>query len=322
MSTDPLLDVTIKRFAFHPTRYPKLYELFKAAEASFWTTDEVDLSGDVADFTKLTSEEQSFILTVLAFFASADGIVNENIVQNFSVEIQSWEARCFYGQQIAIENTHAIMYSLLLQTLEQDAHRRSCLFSSIETHPSIQGKAQWAMRWFDRDRSFATRLVAFACVEGIFFSSSFCAIFYMKKRGLMPGLAFSNELISRDEGLHCTFACSLYAHLAEQLSDDVVLDIVGSAVQAELAFVDDALPVNIIGMNAEKMQQYVRFVADHLLFDLGVAKKYNVENPFEWMHMISLQGKTNFFEKRVGEYQKSKVPVNSTADNFSVTTDF
>ena len=320
--SDPILTPSINKFIYYPIRYPLLYEYFKKAEASFWTTSEVDLASDLNDFQKLNSHERDFLLTVLSFFAAADGIVNENLVGNFCNEVQSWEARCFYGQQIAIENTHAIMYAQLIQTYVKDQIEIDKLFDGINERKSIKLKADWSLRWFEDTIPFNKRLIAFACVEGIFFSSSFCAIFYMKKRGLMPGLTFSNELISRDEGLHTKFACVLYDHLIQKLTDSEIYEIVDSAVQAEFVFVEEALPDNIIGINAEQMKKYVLFVADHLLQDLGVEKKYNAENPFEWMELISLTGKTNFFEKRVGEYQKSTVPVNSTSESFSLNADF
>jgi ribonucleoside-diphosphate reductase beta chain len=264
---------------------------------------------------------------VLAFFAASDGIVNENLVLNFMREVQLPEARCFYGFQVAMENIHAETYSLLIDTYIQDSTEKNKLFNAIDTIPCVKKKAEWALRWIENAPSFAHRLVAFAAVEGIFFSGSFCAIYWLKKRGLMPGLSFSNELISRDEGLHCDFACLLYSMLQEKLDPKEVESIIAEAVKFEIEFVSEALPVNLIGMNADMMAQYLKFVADRLLVSLGNNRLYNVANPFDWMDLISLQGKTNFFEKRVGEYRKAHVNLdqnqtsNSSSD-FSFTEDF
>lgn len=282
--------------------------MYKKAEASFWTAEELDLSCDLKDWKSMNDGEKNFISHVLAFFAASDGIVCENLALNFLEEIQIPEARCFYGFQIAIENIHSETYSLLIDTYIRDSERKEELFNAIETIPCVQKKAQWALKWMSRDASFAERLVAFAAVEGIFFSGSFCAIFWLKKRGLMPGLTFSNELISRDEGLHCDFACLLYGKIVNRLPQERVVEIIESAVNDEIEFVIEALKVELIGMNATLMRQYIEFCADHLLEALGYEKHWNVSNPFEWMTIISLSGKTNFFEKRVGEYAKDLTP--------------
>ncbi|KAL1531562.1 ribonucleoside-diphosphate reductase [Salvia divinorum] len=304
---EPLLAPNPDRFCMFPIHYPQVWEMYKKAEASFWTAEEVDLSADQRHFDSLTADEQHFIKHVLAFFAASDGIVLENLAGRFMKDIQISEARAFYGFQIAIENIHSEMYSLLLETYIRDPDEKARLFRAIETVPCVERKAAWAMSWIDGSESFAERLVAFACVEGIFFSGSFCAIFWLKKRGLMPGLTFSNELISRDEGLHCDFACLLYSLLKMKLSEERVKGIVADAVEIEREFVCEALPCALVGMNGDLMSQYIEFVADRLLDSLGCGKIYNVVNPFDWMELISLQGKTNFFEKRVGEYQKASV---------------
>ena len=305
---EPLLDPNADRFVLFPIRYDDVWEMYKKAEASFWTAEEIDLGSDRRDWNSLSDDERHFIKHVLAFFAASDGIVNENLSARFFKEIQIPEARAFYGFQIAIESIHAEVYSLLLDTYIQDSVEKDRLFHAIQTIPVVKKKADWAMRWIKSPTaSFAERLVAFACVEGIFFSGSFCAIFWLKKRGLMPGLTFSNELISRDEGMHTDFACLLYSKLRDKLSDDTIRDIVDDAVNIELEFVTDALPVRLIGMNATLMSQYIRFVADRLLVALGREKLYHAENPFDFMEQISLHGKTNFFEKRVGEYKKASV---------------
>ena len=282
--------------------------MYKKAEASFWTSEEIDLGSDMVDWVKLSDNERHFVSHILAFFAASDGIVNENLAANFMTEIQSAEARCFYGFQIAVENIHSETYSLLIDTYIKDQQEKTRLLHAIDTVPCVQRKANWALQWCNPDvASFAERCIAFCVVEGIFFSGSFCAIFWLKKRGLMPGLAFSNELISRDEGLHCDFACMLYSKLQNKLSTERIVDIVTHAVDIEKEFVRDALPVELIGMNSKLMQQYIEFCADRLLVALGCPRHYQAVNPFEWMEMISLQGKTNFFEKRVGEYAKSGV---------------
>lgn len=304
---ESILTPSTKRFVLFPIEYNDMWRMYKQSVASFWTTEEIDLSADLTDFQKLTPDEQHFIKHVLAFFAASDGIVNENLAMRFSNEVQVPEARSFYGFQIAMENIHSETYSLLLETFVRDGAERTHLLNAVDTVPCIQKKAQWALRWIKDPGSFATRLVAFACVEGIMFAGSFAAIFYLKKRGLCPGLAFSNELISRDESMHCDFACLLYAHLHHKLSDDEVHTIVREAVDHELEFVTEALPVRLIGMNAELMCEYIRFCADRLLVALQAPKLYHATNPLDFMELISLQGKTNFFEKRVGDYQKSGV---------------
>ncbi|KAL0450803.1 UNVERIFIED_CONTAM: Ribonucleoside-diphosphate reductase small chain [Sesamum latifolium] len=304
---EPLLAPNPDRFCMFPIQYPQIWEMYKKAEASFWTAEEVDLCQDLRHWENLTSDEKHFIKHVLAFFAASDGIVLENLAGRFMKEVQVSEARAFYGFQIAIENIHSEMYSLLLESYIKDSAEKNMLFRAIETVPCVEKKAKWALRWIDGSETFAERLIGFACVEGIFFSGSFCAIFWLKKRGLMPGLTFSNELISRDEGLHCDFACLLYSLLKMKLSEEKVKAIVADAVEIEREFVCDALPCALVGMNGELMSQYIKFVADRLLNALGYGKLYNVQNPFDWMELISLQGKTNFFEKRVGEYQKASV---------------
>jgi ribonucleotide reductase beta subunit family protein with ferritin-like domain len=282
--------------------------MYKQHVASFWTADEIDLSADLTDWQdRLTDSERHFISMVLAFFAGADGIVVENLAERFCREITVPEARCFYGFQMAMESIHQETYCLLIDTYISNPKDRDVLFSAHTRVPSVERKAKWAQRYIGSDASFAERLVAFAAVEGIFFSGAFCSIFWLKKRGLMPGLTFSNELISRDEGLHCSFACQLYSKLERKLSEEQMHNLIREAVQVEKGFVCDALPVSLIGMNAALMSQYVEFVADRLLKDLGYRPLFGSKNPFEWMDMISLEGKTNFFERRVGEYQKSGV---------------
>jgi ribonucleotide reductase beta subunit family protein with ferritin-like domain len=297
--------------------------MYKKAEACFWTAEELDLSSDHNDWLKLNDKERHFICHVLAFFAASDGIVNENLAMNFSNEVQVAEIRCFYGFQIAIENIHSEVYSLLIDTYVKEPNAKNHLLNAIETVPCVQKKANWALRWCNKElASFAERIVAFAAVEGIFFSGSFCSIFWLKKRGLMPGLAFSNELISRDEGMHCDFAVLLYSKLVNKLSQSRIYEIIANAVEIEIEFVSDALPVELIGMNSRMMAQYIQFCADRLLVDLGCEKMYKVVNPFDWMEMISLQGKTNFFEKRVSEYAKTGVGVESSQQKISFDEDF
>src|SRR5256714_156220 len=283
--------------------------MYKKAEASFWTAEEVDLSKDLNDWhNRLNDDERYFISHVLAFFAASDGIVNENLVERFSGEVQVPEARCFYGFQIMMENIHSEMYSLLIDTFIKEPKQKQYLFDAIDTIPCIRKKADWALRWIsDKESTFAQRLVAFAAVEGIFFSGSFASIFWLKKRGMMPGLTFSNELISRDEGMHTDFACLLFSHLNTRPSKQVVQDIITEAVKIEQGFLTDSLPCALLGMNATLMKQYIEFVADRLLLALGNSKFYHATNPFDFMENISLAGKTNFFEKRVGDYQKSGV---------------
>lgn len=315
---EPILESNNNRFVLFPIQHDDIWSFYKKAEASFWTAEEIDLAPDLIDWeTKLNDDERHFIKHILAFFAASDGIVNENLAEHFLSEVQYTEAKFFYGFQIAIENIHSETYSLLIDTYIKNTADKANLFNAIDTIDCVRKKAEWALRWIDNG-SFAERLVAFAAVEGIFFSGSFCSIFWLKKRGLMPGLAFSNELISRDEGLHCDFACLLYNnHLVNKLSKDQVKAIIMDAVEIEKEFVTDALPVRLIGMNSDLMAQYIEFVADRLLKELGNEKVYNATNPFDFMEMISMQGKTNFFEKRVAEYQKAGVM--SGADNHAFT---
>jgi len=311
------------RFVLFPIKYPTIWDWYKKSVASFWTVEEVDLSQDMIDWeTKLTENDRNFVKHVLAFFAASDGIVNENLVLNFMREVQIPEARCFYGFQVAIENIHAEMYSLLIDTYIKEPKEKDFLFNALQNLECVSKKGNWALRWIDNAPTFAHRLIAFAAVEGIFFSGSFCSIYWLKKRGLMPGLTFSNELISRDEGMHCDFACLLYSMLENKLDPQEVTAIITEAVEYEKEFVTDALPVSLIGMNAELMSQYIEFVADRLLMSLGCEKAYNTANPFSWMDMISIQGKTNFFEKRVGDYQKAGVMVNREDQVFSTDADF
>lgn len=309
------------RFVILPINYPRVWEMYKKHEASFWTAEEIDLSADLADWAALNDGERHFISHVLAFFAASDGIVNENLAVNFMSEVQLPEARCFYGFQIMMENIHSETYALLIDTYIKDPGMKDKLFHAIDTVPAVKKKAEWALRWIENG-NFAERLVAFAAVEGIFFSGSFCSIFWLKKRGLMPGLTFSNELISRDEGLHCEFACLLYSMLSTKLSEEAVYGIITDAVVIEKEFITEALPVDLIGMNAKLMQQYIEFVADRWLAELGYKKIFNTSNPFDFMEMISLQGKTNFFEKRVGDYQKSGVMAGGAQQGFSLDEDF
>ncbi|WP_299761961.1 ribonucleoside-diphosphate reductase small subunit [uncultured Pontibacter sp.] len=318
---EPILQENPNRFVLFPIQNDEVWQMYKKAEASFWTAEEIDLSQDLKDWENLNDGERHFISHVLAFFAASDGIVNENLAVNFMNEVQIPEARCFYGFQIMMENIHSETYSLLIDTYVKKQAEKDHLFNALETVPAVKRKGEWALKWIESE-DFAERLIAFAAVEGIFFSGSFCSIFWMKKRGLMPGLTFSNELISRDEGLHCDFACLLYKMLVNKLSEERVQEIIRDAVSIEQEFVTDALPVDLIGMNAKLMSQYIEFVADRLLGELGCKKIYNSTNPFDFMEMISLQGKTNFFEKRVGEYQKAGVLGDKDKKMFSLDEDF
>lgn len=319
---EPILAENPDRFVLFPIKYAKIWEWYKKSVASFWTVEEVDLTQDLTDWEKLSADEKHFIKHVLAFFAASDGIVNENLVLNFMREVQIPEARCFYGFQIAIENIHSEMYSLLIDTYIRDNKEKDYLFHALRNLDCVSKKGQWALRWIENAPSFAHRLIAFAAVEGIFFSGSFCSIFWLKKRGLMPGLAFSNELISRDEGMHCDFACLLFSMMKEKPAPAEVEAIITEAVAFEKEFVTDALPVSLIGMNAELMSQYIEFVADRLLVALGNEKVYGTANPFPWMDMISIQGKTNFFEKRVGDYQKAGVMAKREEQVFTTDAEF
>ncbi|GIV40158.1 MAG: ribonucleoside-diphosphate reductase [Thermonema sp.] len=319
---EPLLLEEKNRFVLFPIKHHEIWEMYKKAEASFWTAEEIDLSQDLRDWENLNEGERHFISHVLAFFAASDGIVNENLVLNFMREVTLPEARCFYGFQVMMENIHSETYSLLIDTYIKDSAEREHLFNAIETVPCVKKKAEWALRWIESP-NFVERLIAFAAVEGIFFSGSFCAIFWLKERGLMPGLSFSNELISRDEGLHCDFACLLYnQYIQNKLSPERVLEIITDAVAIEKEFITDALPVDLIGMNSRLMAQYIEFVADRLLVALGQEKHYNASNPFPFMDMISLQGKTNFFEKRVSEYRKAGVSSKKDDQKFTLNEDF
>lgn len=320
--TEPLLKENKNRFVLFPIQHNDIWQMYKKEEASFWTAEEIDLSQDLTDWEKLNDGERHFVSHVLAFFAASDGIVNENLAQNFLEEVQYPEAKCFYGFQIMMENIHSETYSLLIDTYIKDPKEKDKLFNALETVPCVAKKGEWALKWIGSD-TFVERLIAFAAVEGIFFSGSFCSIFWLKKRGLMPGLSFSNELISRDEGLHCDFACLLYRkHIVNKLPEERVIEIITDAVKIEQEFVVDALPVDLIGMNSKLMSQYIEFVADRLLAELGCKKIYNVSNPFDFMEMISLQGKTNFFEKRVAEYQKAGVMGEKENNKFSLDEDF
>ncbi|WP_018341966.1 ribonucleoside-diphosphate reductase small subunit [Cytophaga aurantiaca] len=319
---EPLLKENKNRFVLFPIKHDDIWAMYKQEEASFWTAEEIDLSQDLIDWANLNDGERHFISHVLAFFAASDGIVNENLAVNFLEKVQIPEAKCFYGFQIMMENIHSETYSLLIDTYIKDPKEKDRLFNAIDTVPCVKKKADWALRFIDNG-SFIENIIAFAAVEGIFFSGSFCSVFWLKKRGLMPGLSFSNELISRDEGLHCDFACLLYTkYINNKLPVERVLQIILEAVEIEKEFVTDSLPVDLIGMNARLMQQYIEFVADRLLVALGVPKHFNATNPFDFMEMISLEGKTNFFEKRVSEYQKAGVMSEKDSQKFSLDEDF
>jgi len=310
------------RFVLFPIEHHDIWKLYKQQESCFWTAEEIDLAQDINDWeNKLNEDEQHFVKNVLAFFAASDGIVNENLGINFLNEVQYTEAKMFYGFQIMMENIHSETYSLLIDTYIKDKNEQHRLFNAIDTVPAIKKKAEWAIKWINSD-SFVERLIAFAAVEGIFFSGSFCSIFWLKKRGLMPGLTFSNELISRDEGMHCDFACHLYNdHIEKKLTDKKIKEIICGALEIEKEFILEALPVRLIGMNADLMKQYLEFVADRLLMSLGVGKVYNSTNPFDFMENIAIQGKTNFFEKRVAEYQKAGVNNNSSIEDLNTNFD-
>jgi ribonucleoside-diphosphate reductase beta chain len=322
LQDEPILMDNPNRFVLFPIKYQEVWKMYKNHVASFWTAEEIDLAPDLVDWEKLTNDERHFIKHVLAFFAASDGIVNENLVLNFMREVQIPEARCFYGFQVAIENIHAETYSLLIDTYIKDPAEKDYLFNALQNLDCVAKKGNWALKWIEESPSFAHRLVAFAAVEGIFFSGSFCSIFWLKKRGLMKGLSFSNELISRDEGLHCDFACLLYSMLENKISKSEIEAIITEAVSLEKEFVSDALPVSLIGMNSDMMCQYIEFVADRLLEQLGNDKVYKTTNPFPWMDMISIQGKTNFFERRVGDYQKAGVTTSREEQVFSTSDDF
>jgi ribonucleoside-diphosphate reductase beta chain len=318
---EPILIENPHRFVVFPIQHHDLWDFYKKTEASFWTAEEIDLAADLTDWrTKLNDDERYFIKNVLAFFAASDGIVNENLAENFVKEVQYPEAKFFYGFQIMMENIHSETYSLLIDTYVKDEVEKNKLFHAIETFPAIKEKAQWALKWIESD-SFAERLIAFAAVEGIFFSGSFCSIYWLKKRGLMPGLTFSNELISRDEGMHCDFAVHLHSHhIVNKVPKERITEIIVDALNIERQFITESLPVSLIGMNATLMTQYLEFVTDRLLVELGCDRVYNSSNPFDFMDMISLQGKTNFFEKRVAEYQKAGV-MNSDSESGKISFD-
>ena len=314
---EPILEDNPDRFVLFPIEHNDIWQLYKKQQSLFWRAEEVDLAQDKSDWSKMSEDEKHFLKYVLAFFAASDGIVNENLAENFVREVQYTEAKMFYGFQIMMENIHSEMYSLLIDTYVTDPTEKKSLFRAIETMPCIQKKAEWALRWIESPK-FSERLIAFAAVEGIFFSGSFCAIFWLKQKGLMPGLATSNEFISRDEGLHCEFACHLYTkHIVNKLPQERIQEIIADAVEIEKEFITESLPVRLIGMNADLMKQYIEFVADHWLSALGCTKLYNSTNPFSFMDFISLQGKTNFFEKRVSEYKKADV-----SSGFSLDEDF
>ncbi len=322
MSTiEPILQENKDRFVIFPIKHPDIWDWYKKQEACIWTAEEIDLHSDLNDWNnKLNDDERYFIKHILAFFAASDGIVNENLAENFVSEVQYPEAKFFYGFQLMMENIHSETYSLLIDTYVKDEAEKNELFHAIEVFPAIKEKAEWALKWIQSD-SFAERLIAFAAVEGIFFSGSFCSIYWLKKRGLMPGLTFSNELISRDEGMHCDFAVHLHNnHLVNKVSKARITEILTNALDIERKFITESLPVSLIGMNANLMTQYLEFVTDRLLVELGCDRVYNSSNPFDFMDMISLQGKTNFFEKRVGEYQKAGV-MNSDTDAQKITFD-
>ena len=318
---DPLLDPNPNRFVVFPIQHPAVWAMYKKAMSAFWTTDEVDLTKDLVHWPKLTDNERYFIKHVLSFFAASDGIVNENLVERFMCEVQMTEARCFLGFQVMIENIHSEMYSQLLDTFITDRAELDKCLNAIDNFPCIKKKADWAMKWSaDKESSFGTRVVAFAAVEGIFFSGSFCAIFWLKKRGIMPGLSFSNELISRDEGMHTDFACLMHSMLVDKPSVETTTAIIRDAVAIEKEFILEALPCRLVGMNSNMMSKYIEFVADRLLTQFGHPKIYNTKNPFEWMELISMDGKTNFFERRVGDYNKSMD--SKTATSFDLTAAF
>jgi ribonucleoside-diphosphate reductase subunit M2 len=321
MSKEPLLTPDDKRFVMFPIKYDDIWAMYKKQVDCFWRPEEIDLSKDLDDWAKLNDDEKHFISMILAFFAASDGIVLENLAQRFMSDVQISEARAFYGFQIAMENIHSESYSLLIETYIKDKEQKHKLFNAIENYPCIKKKSDWAQKWIHDNRSsFATRLVAFACIEGIFFSGAFCSIFWLKKRGLMPGLTFSNELISRDEALHCEFAILLYSKLEKKLAKAKIHDIIKECVEIEIEFICNALPCRLIGMNSDLMGQYIQFVADRLCVQLGYPKIYNALNPFPFMELISLEGKTNFFERVVSEYALANVT--KTETDFDFTDEF
>ena len=319
-----LLDKSENRYVIFPIQHDKFWEMYKKSEANFWTTEELDLSKDMTDWKKLNDNEQKFIKHILAFFAASDGIVNENLVERFTQEVQLLEAKFFYIFQMAMENIHSETYSLLIDTYIKDPIEKDYLFNAMDTIPSIQKKAQWALKWIsDKDSPFVNRIIGFAAVEGIFFSGAFCSIFWLKKRGLMPGLCHSNELISRDEGMHTEFAVLMYHNLIDKPSPEIVYQIIQEAVEIEKEFITESLSCELIGMNKNLMGQYIEFVADRLLKMFKLDPVYNTSNPFDWMEMISIQGKTNFFEKRVGEYSNKANPnIDQSKNEITFDDDF
>jgi ribonucleoside-diphosphate reductase beta chain len=321
-AVEPILAENKNRFVIFPIQHHDIWELYKNQEACFWTAEEIDLHVDITDWSnKLSDDERYFIKHILAFFAASDGIVNENLAENFVSEVQYPEAKFFYGFQLMMENIHSETYSLLIDTYVKDEKEKDTLFKAIENFPAIKRKAEWALNWIESP-SFAERLIAFAAVEGIFFSGAFCSIYWLKKRGLMPGLTFSNELISRDEGMHCDFAVHLHNHhLVNKVPKERIREIIVNALNIEREFITESLPVSLIGMNAKLMTQYLEFVTDRLLVELGCEKEYESTNPFDFMDMISLQGKTNFFEKRVSEYQKAGVKIQDDKENQKISFD-
>jgi len=320
-STEPLLTPDDNRFVMFPIKYQDIWEMYKKQVDCFWRAEEIDLTKDLGNWESLNADERFFISMILAFFAASDGIVLENLASRFMNEVQVSEARAFYGFQIAMENIHSQTYSLLIETYIKDNEEKHKLFNAIENFPCIKKKSDWAQKWIrDNRSSFATRLIAFACVEGIFFSGAFCSIYWLKKRGLMPGLTFSNELISRDEALHCEFAVLLYSKLMKKVDKSRVYEIIKEAVEIETEFICDALPCRLIGMNSELMTQYIQFMADRLCVQLGYKKIYNASNPFDFMELISLEGKTNFFERRNDSYALSNKTI--TEDTFNLSEDF
>tara|TARA_B100001059_G_scaffold126597_1_gene126597 strand:+ start:6363 stop:7337 length:975 start_codon:yes stop_codon:yes gene_type:complete len=322
-SQEILLSEDEKRFVIFPIKQDAFWQMYKKAQANFWTAEELDLTKDLKDYNELSKDEQHFLNSILAFFAASDGIVNENLVERFCNEVQLLEAKFFYGFQIAIENIHSETYSLLIDTYIKDLTLKTKLLNAVETIPSVKKKADWALKWIGDKSDFSKRVIAFACVEGIFFSGAFCSIFWLKKRGLMPGLCHSNELISRDEGLHTEFAVLIHHTLQNKCPDEVIYSIVKEAVMIEKEFITESLPCRLIGMNDNLMSQYIEFVADRLLLMFGLNKVYNSDNPFDWMEAISIQGKTNFFEKRVGEYSNAANPNSNNDDNqFDLDEDF
>jgi len=321
MSKEPILTPDDNRFVMFPIKYDDIWAMYKKQIDCFWRAEEIDFSKDLNHWETLTADEKHFVSMILAFFAASDGIVLENLAQRFMSDVQISEARAFYGFQIAMENIHSQTYSLLIETYIKDKDQKHKLFNAIENYPCIKKKSDWAQRWINDNRSsFATRLVAFACIEGIFFSGSFCSIFWLKKRGLMPGLTFSNELISRDEALHCEFAILLYSKLEKKVAKAKIYEIIKECVEIETEFICEALPCKLIGMNSELMTQYIQFVADRLCVQLGYPKIYNATNPFAFMELISIEGKTNFFERKVGDYALANVK--KSDDDFEFTADF